>query len=171
MTDWRKLPRPYRKTGGNKTCPKCGKSFYCQKKSFSKRKYCSHKCYWRDRKDRQMLPPSRKGTILTGEHKIKISEANSGINNYRWNSGRGKHSSGYISVLLPDKTRMLEHRFVMEQFLGRKLTDEEKVHHINGMRDDNRIENLKLYPNNSTHSKIHWPKGSKFGVHMRKAKG
>lgn len=39
----------------------------------------------------------------------------------------------------------LEHRTVMEEYIGRKLEKDENVHHINGVRTDNRIENLELW--------------------------
>lgn len=39
----------------------------------------------------------------------------------------------------------LEHRVVMEEFLGRKLEKDENVHHINGVKTDNRLQNLELW--------------------------
>jgi hypothetical protein len=50
--------------------------------------------------------------------------------------------------------RKLEHRRVMEKFLGRKLSRLELVHHINGDRLDNNIENLKIV-SAKEHNEIH----------------
>lgn len=45
---------------------------------------------------------------------------------------------------------------VMEMMIGRKLNPEEVVHHKNSDPNDNRIENLVLFSNNSEHIKHHW---------------
>lgn len=67
-----------------------------------------------------------------------------------WKGGRQKDSkNGYVRIYRPgyfnnNNPYVLEHRFIMEQHLGRKLKSNEFVHHINGVRDDNRIENLEI---------------------------
>lgn len=66
-------------------------------------------------------------------------------------SKRTKDSNGYVMLYMPGNPmavgngNVYEHRYVMSQHLGRLLLPTEQVHHKNGYRSDNRIENLELW--------------------------
>ena len=77
-----------------------------------------------------------------------------GSNNSRWTGGKQRHNKGYITVKLqPDDFffsmthqygYVMEHRLVIAKHIGRCLHSWEIVHHRNGIKDDNRLENIQL---------------------------
>jgi len=137
--------------------------------TFKKRQFCGNDCYHLFQKEH---PNS--GTFKLGNPAPKTafkknqSAWNKGISNYwcignknvNWRGGKCK-SRGYILIFNANhpysnsKGYIPEHRFLVEQILGRYLTKSEKVHHLNGIKSDNRIENLYLFPNNIEHSRYH----------------
>jgi hypothetical protein len=71
-----------------------------------------------------------------------------------WKGEKSITRQGYVSLYSPDRgtnktgkkiNYVLEHRYVMEKHLGRRLSRVETVHHKNGVRTDNRLENLELW--------------------------
>lgn len=64
---------------------------------------------------------------------------------YRPVGSRRVNREGYVTVKISEGKFILEHREVMRQHLGRPLLSGESVHHINGVKDDNRLENLELW--------------------------
>lgn len=67
-----------------------------------------------------------------------------GADNPLWRGGKGHNGAGYIKFSSGSNKNRREHSVVMEELLGRKLLPGETVHHKNGIRDDNRLENLEL---------------------------
>lgn len=115
---------------GYKTCPKCITK--------RKEKQCDRckKTVWKDSK----LCLKCLGKKQTGK------------GSPTWKGGKIKHKKGYVLKMAKDHPRsksnngyVFEHILVMEKKLGRYLVKGENIHHINGVKDDNRIKNLELW--------------------------
>lgn len=82
---------------------------------------------------------------------INYKEKLKGEKHHSWEGGRCRHPSGYWVVkdysfpeMTPRSGYVLEHRLEMAKYLGRALTKYEQVHHIDGNKENNNIENLQL---------------------------
>lgn len=93
--------------------------------------------------------------------KQKARERWMGDKNPRWKGGQAITEGGYVLVSRPDhpfcgnRGYVKRSRLVMEAHIGRYLSREEMVHHINKITDDDRIENLHLCANGSVHQNFH----------------
>lgn len=112
--------------------------------------------YWLKLKIAKYGPESA-GQCMIGKHGNHAK----GPANGRWNNGRMRTSQGYVAIKVPDGHHLrqahgyaYEHDMVAESMLGRSLLPGEVVHHKNGVRDDNRPENLEV-TTRSEHAKQH----------------
>lgn len=93
--------------------------------------------------------------------KLCLSCSHTGSRASRWNGGKTITTMGYILVMdktHPNKDRnghVPLHRLVMEKHIGRRLEEKERVHHVDKNKQNNKITNLMLFPNNATHTKHH----------------
>lgn len=108
------------KLGGN-TCEQCGKTFTRTRKSLGK--FCSKECFYEFQ-----VPTGTTRVVDGGYVLIKVPKGTPG-------SKRNKKTQSRW---------MFAHRFVMQEHLGRALLKKERVHHKNGDRADNDLENLEL---------------------------
>ena len=110
-------------------------------------------------KTKERIRMAMLGTKQSQESKIKRSLAQRGNKAHNWKGGK-KKTSNYIFIHILNhphsvKSYVKQSRLIMEQYLGRYLTPEEVVHHINGITDDDRIENLILFSSQSKHISFH----------------
>lgn len=112
-----------------KQCQMCDEDFKTRAK---KRKFCSHPCY----------ANSRRG--------IKSSAYKNGSSNPNWRGGKRIDGDGYVLIHSPYHPfcdadgYVREHRLVIEKKTKCFIRKDQVVHHLNGNRSDNRLENLQL---------------------------
>lgn len=133
-----------------KRCDKCFPS-YMKRYSKEYRERNREKCYQRrlvsESKNKQKYLDKRRENYRLKRgipiddpfRKRKDGEGNIDSQGYKTITVRGHPNQ------MDEKGRIREHIYVMSNHLGRPLTKNESVHHKNGIRDDNRIENLELW--------------------------
>jgi hypothetical protein len=179
--EWWYYPKGKRQRGFQRECQRCGIEF----RTRIDVPYCSTRCALDSKEPLSKEPVSCSacGTpfVKKNWHQHMCSrkcmgETRRGSDHPKWGGGRIKDArSGYISVLAAaddpigwpmrrtTHNYVFEHRLLMARHLGRSLTRQESVHHINGVKDDNRLENLELWSKShpegqNVEDKVAWAK-------------
>jgi hypothetical protein len=160
---------PRKNTRVTVVCQRCGRDYTVQlwKAKAGKAKYCSQTCYRPPAATVERMCAACGVLIVRPVYNAKRNTTDrfyctrscyladmKGERNFHWKGGRFiSGEDGYVMVRV-DGRYEFEHRLIMEQHLGRKLTTDEVVHHKNMVVTDNRIENLVVMDNN-THLQMH----------------
>lgn len=141
-------------------CAECSLEFgtYPSKLAIGRGKYCSRVC-----SNKHTL--IKKGQQLSPETQFNKGDMPHNFKGYRYTQSR-KQSGVYKMIYMPDHPfatksgHVREHRYIMEQHIGRYLTPDEIVDHINMDTLNNDISNLRLmkkreHDHMNTHLNIH----------------
>lgn len=147
--------------GGEGYCFSCNshRPYILKKKKICQN--CNTKQYYKDNRQKVLERTSKYGREKTRKKRglpldhppliAKPGEGHLSKTGYRYITRKGHPNSWDSKGIRKDgkphkyEGRILEHTFIMSEHLGRPLKKGESVHHINGIRDDNRMENLEIW--------------------------
>lgn len=128
------------------SCPCCDKIFKARSSQLTNGNapYCSISCS--SKSQERSAERYEKSKATWEKNKVK-HQFPTGEDHPSWKGGKAM-SNGYVMVFVGiaegKRKSVAEHRLVMEDYLGRSLSSDEIVHHINEIKGDNRIENLQI---------------------------
>lgn len=139
-------------------CRHCGNGITTYPSRINRTKFCGRMCYaaWLSANQTGASHPmhgrKHRPDSIAKMRQTQSAGARPGPLNPNW---KGSYrSNGYVMVSRPGRRAIPEHRLVMGQILGRPLLRSEVVHHRNGIKTDNRPENLELH-DAATHKREH----------------
>lgn len=164
------MARPRGVTMLDLECGHCGTRFQRRKGQESPRAFCSRECYWSSDYRAEVVAGQNRKRNPEAQQTRPCANCAAPVTRYvssgqreffcsrecRWENRKKPHArqirNGYVLVFVGKDApgaiqsgHIFEHRKVMQDILGRPLFADENVHHKNGVRDDNRPENLELW--------------------------
>lgn len=140
-------------------CDWCGKEILRFPSQINQHNFCCRKCLadFSNKKKNPKRYMDLKDLTKISEHLTRLNRVlnpsrmnphtRQKLRDYRLGSGNGVTYTKYFGVH--------EHRVVAEQLLGRPLTDDEVVHHVDGNKRNNDPDNVMVLPSQSEHAKLH----------------